>query len=129
MRHPPRLWSDPLLTHHAILTPIRRDAMRSRAAGATREAHTRIESRRDHRVYMLERTPRTREVTDDGQWRSCVRLTPRVDGTVVDLLKATAEIHPARAPRLGWQTSCRLPRPPTRRRRRVVDHLTAVSAN
>jgi len=71
----------------------------------------------------VERTPRTREVTDDGQWRSCVRLTPRVDGTVVDLLKATAEIHPARAPRLGWQTSYRLPRPPTRRRRRVVDHL------
>jgi hypothetical protein len=33
----------------------------------------------------------TREVTDNGQWRSCVRLTPRHDGSVVDLLKATAE--------------------------------------
>jgi hypothetical protein len=49
----------------------------------------------------VERTPRTREVTDDGQWRSCVRLTPRVDGTVVDLLKATAEYTPPERPAWG----------------------------
>jgi len=43
----------------------------------------------------------TREVTEDGQWRSCVRLTPRVDGGVVDLLKATAEYTPPDRPAWG----------------------------
>jgi Domain of unknown function (DUF3854) len=43
----------------------------------------------------------TREVTDDGQWRSCVRLTPRIDGNVVELLKATAEYTPPERPAWG----------------------------
>jgi len=43
----------------------------------------------------------TREVTEDGQWRSCVRLTPRIDGGVVDLLKATAEYSPPDRPAWG----------------------------
>jgi len=34
MRQPPRLWSDPVLTHHAILKPIGRDDMRRRSPHA-----------------------------------------------------------------------------------------------
>jgi len=51
----------------------------------------------------------TREVTEDGQWRSCVRLTPRVDGGVINLLKATAEYTPPDSPAWGGKRSLSCP--------------------
>jgi len=38
----------------------------------------------------------TRELNEAGEWRSCVKLTPRRDGGVVGLLHAAADYHPER---------------------------------
>lgn len=55
----------------------------------------------------------TREQNDEGFWRSIVRLTPRHEGGVVDLLKATAVYIPPDRPAWGGKRTPRCPDHPT----------------